>query len=148
MGVYWAKTLHPRPQLNSSALVRKFQPPAPAPTPLALGVKRKTFELRERKTLNRQRGVFFSLFFCFTHRVCSRERPRKAPSATKLTWLLPMWSWSSSLRPAKLDSSSLVRWLELRSLKRRKKRGMLGQGREKGCQPKPQCLSPHPFSSF
>lgn len=54
--------------------------------------------------------------FNFTYSVCRLERPRKAPSAMKLTRLFPMWSSSSRLRPMKLDSSSRERWLEERLL--------------------------------
>lgn len=51
-----------------------------------------------------------------THSVFRLDRPWKAPSAMKLMRLFPMCSSSSRLRPAKLDSSSLQRRLEDRSL--------------------------------
>lgn len=51
-----------------------------------------------------------------TYSICRLERPRKAPSAIKLTRLFPTSSLSSTPRFANPDSSSLDRWLEDRLL--------------------------------
>lgn len=66
-----------------------------------------------------------SAFCGKTHSVCRCDRPRKAPSAMKLTRLFPMWSSSSRLRPTKLDSSSRDSWLDDRLLRDRQTVGWL-----------------------